>query len=59
MLFFLFCMEKSIIILITHVTHPDADSGVYPVLLSFPRKRESMSVTDSCFRRNDRVRNMS
>jgi len=26
---------------ITDITQPDADSGVYPVLLSFPRKRES------------------
>jgi hypothetical protein len=34
-------------------------SGSYPVPLSFPRKRESMFFTDSCFRRNDRVRNVS
>jgi hypothetical protein len=37
----------------------ECKSGSYPVLLSFPRKRESMFFTDSCFRRNDRVRNVS
>ncbi len=43
----------------TDVTQPDVFSGVYSLRLSFLRKQESAFFRDSCFRRNDRVRNMS
>ncbi len=42
----------------TDVTQPVANSGRYPAPLSFLRKQESTFFADSCFRRNDRVRNM-